>query len=128
MQNVVFAVPFVMESSVRFVRAAAMLDGVRLAVVSQDPVEKLPLEVRNALAGFVHAAPQQLLAFACAVEFGPQPAVFVGQAARRRDEALELVLEAFEFRIHGPMVGSERRRVKPASAPVGGAACDSIAR
>ena len=53
MQNVVFAVPFVMESSVRFVRAAAMLDGVRLAVVSQDPVEKLPLEVRNALAGFV---------------------------------------------------------------------------
>ena len=53
MQNVVFAVPFMMESSVRFLRAAAMLQGVRLAVVSQDPVEKLPVEVRNALAGFV---------------------------------------------------------------------------
>lgn len=52
MPNVVFAVPFALESSLRFVRAAAMLPGVRLAVVSQDPVEKLPEEVRQLLAGF----------------------------------------------------------------------------
>jgi biotin carboxylase len=52
MPNVVFAVPFVLESSLRFVRAAASLPGIRLGILSQDPVEKLPPEVRQQLAGF----------------------------------------------------------------------------
>lgn len=53
MPNVVFVLPFAMESSLRFLRAAAMLPDVRLAVVSQDPVEKLPEEIRHLLQGFV---------------------------------------------------------------------------
>lgn len=52
MPNVVFAVPFAMESSQRFVRAAASLPGVRLGVVSQEGAEKLDPEVRNLLVGF----------------------------------------------------------------------------
>lgn len=53
MPNVVFVVPFTMESSLRFVRAAALLPGVRVALVSQDPVDKLEGEVRHLLAGFL---------------------------------------------------------------------------
>ncbi len=53
MPNVVFVVPFTMESSLRFVRAAATFPGVRLAMVSQDPVDRVPDEVRHQLAGFL---------------------------------------------------------------------------
>lgn len=53
MPDVVFVVPFAMESSVRFVRAVAQLNGVRLAVVSQDPADRLPPDVRQLLLGFV---------------------------------------------------------------------------
>jgi biotin carboxylase len=53
MPNVVFVLPFAKESSLRFVRAAAMLPDVRLALVSQDPVDKLPEELRHLLAGFL---------------------------------------------------------------------------
>src|SRR5262245_29672061 len=53
MPNVVFVVPFTMESSLRFVRAAAQLAGVRVALVSQDPVDRLSPEVRQCLRGFV---------------------------------------------------------------------------
>lgn len=52
MPNVVFAVPFVMENTLRFVRAAASLPGVRLGVVSQDPLAKLPTDLRESLVGF----------------------------------------------------------------------------
>ena len=52
MPNVVFAVPFAMENTLRFVRAAMSLPGVRLGVVSQDPADKLPADVRHQLAGF----------------------------------------------------------------------------
>ncbi|HLU39894.1 MAG TPA: ATP-grasp domain-containing protein, partial [Planctomycetota bacterium] len=52
MPAVVFAVPFAMENTMRFVRAVAALDGVRLGVVSQDPVEELPPDVRARLHGF----------------------------------------------------------------------------
>ncbi len=53
MANVVFVVPFAMASSVRFLRAAAMLPGVRLSLVSQDPIERLPEELRHALSGYL---------------------------------------------------------------------------
>lgn len=51
MLHAVFVIPFVMESSLRFARAAAALPGVRLSVVSQDPVTKLPDELRQQLSG-----------------------------------------------------------------------------
>ncbi|MBK8101217.1 MAG: ATP-grasp domain-containing protein [Planctomycetes bacterium] len=52
MPNVVFAVPYVMENTLRFVRATAALPGVRLAVISQDPIDKLPPDIREQLTGF----------------------------------------------------------------------------
>lgn len=53
MPNVVFVVPFAMDSTLRFVRATASLPGVRVALLSQDPPEKLPPELRQDLAGFL---------------------------------------------------------------------------
>ena len=47
---VVFVAPFFAETTLRFIGAAAGLDGVRLGLVSQDPLEKLPAGVRGLLA------------------------------------------------------------------------------
>jgi D-alanine-D-alanine ligase-like ATP-grasp enzyme len=49
--HVVFAAPFFMDATLRFVRGASQLDGVRLSLISQDPAEKLPAELRQRLAG-----------------------------------------------------------------------------
>lgn len=51
MPNVVFCLPFVLETTIRFVRGVARLPGVRLGLVTQDPREKLPEDVERALAG-----------------------------------------------------------------------------
>jgi hypothetical protein len=51
MLHVVFAVPFAMENTLRFARAAVALPGVRLSVVTQDPPEKFPADLRQQLAG-----------------------------------------------------------------------------
>lgn len=45
-----FVAPFLLEATIRFVDAAASLPGVDLALVSQDPIEKLPEGVRVKLA------------------------------------------------------------------------------
>jgi hypothetical protein len=50
MRPVVFVAPFFAEATVRFVEAAATLDGVRLGLVSQDPLERLPEALRERLA------------------------------------------------------------------------------
>lgn len=49
--HAIFAAPFFMEATVRFIRGAAQLDGVDLTVVSQEPFEKLPADIRERLAG-----------------------------------------------------------------------------
>ncbi len=46
----VFVAPFLLEATVRFIDAAASLPGARVALVSQDPVDKLPDELRARLA------------------------------------------------------------------------------
>jgi len=51
MRNVVFVLPFVMERSLGFVAGAANVPGVRLGIVSQEPVDKLPTSIRDRLAG-----------------------------------------------------------------------------
>jgi hypothetical protein len=51
MANAVFVAPFLLPATVRFVAAAASLPDVRLGLISQDPEDKLPDEVRSALAG-----------------------------------------------------------------------------
>jgi hypothetical protein len=50
MRPVVFVAPFLAETTLRFIDAAARLDGVRLALVSQDGIERVPAGVRANLA------------------------------------------------------------------------------
>ncbi|MDQ6856297.1 MAG: hypothetical protein M3Z57_04415 [Candidatus Dormibacteraeota bacterium] len=50
MPTAVFVAPFLLDATVRFIDAAASLPGVQLALVSQDPAEKLPQAVRAKLA------------------------------------------------------------------------------
>jgi len=49
--NVYFVVPFFMEATLRFVEGAASLPGVRLAIISQDPIERLPAALRAKVSG-----------------------------------------------------------------------------
>lgn len=51
MSNAVFVAPFLLESTLRFVDAAASLPGVRLGLVSQDPEESLPPGLRARVDG-----------------------------------------------------------------------------
>ena len=51
MTNVVFVAPYFAETTLRFVSAAASLPNVRLGLISQDPAEKLPEDLRRKLAG-----------------------------------------------------------------------------
>jgi hypothetical protein len=50
-RHVVFVAPFLMPATTRFIAAAASLPNVRLSLVSQDPIEKAPAELRERLAG-----------------------------------------------------------------------------
>jgi biotin carboxylase len=58
MPTVVFVAPFAADATLRFTRAAVELDGVRLGLVTQEPLERFPEDVRRKLAGFqrVHDA------------------------------------------------------------------------
>ncbi|MCK5941369.1 MAG: ATP-grasp domain-containing protein [Planctomycetes bacterium] len=56
MVHVVFAIPFAMENTLRFARAAASLPGVELSVVSQDAPSRLPADFRAQLVGFEQVA------------------------------------------------------------------------
>jgi biotin carboxylase len=49
MRAVVFVAPFFAETTLRFVNAAANLEDVRLALVSQDPADRLPAALRARL-------------------------------------------------------------------------------
>jgi biotin carboxylase len=48
MKKVVFVAPFAMATTLRFIRAVAALPDVKLALITQDPVEKLPDDLRAA--------------------------------------------------------------------------------
>ncbi|UCF66998.1 MAG: ATP-grasp domain-containing protein [Acidobacteriota bacterium] len=49
MLHVVFVAPFFLPTTLRFVRAAAILPGVGLSLISQEPSERLPAELRARL-------------------------------------------------------------------------------
>ena len=51
MRNAVFVVPFLKETTLRFVRGVAALPGVRLGLVTQDPREALPEDLARVTAG-----------------------------------------------------------------------------
>lgn len=49
--HVIFAAPFFMDATLRFISGAAGLPDVTLTVLSQEPVERLPATVRQRIAG-----------------------------------------------------------------------------
>ncbi len=53
MPNVAFVAPFFLPTTLRFVKAVAGLPGVELGLVSQDPADRLPPDLRGALAAHV---------------------------------------------------------------------------
>ena len=71
-QHVIFAAPFLMAATLRFLYGAASLPGVALTLVSQDPEDKLPPDLRSAIAGHWRVDdaldPQQLVDAARALE------------------------------------------------------------
>lgn len=70
--HVIFAAPFFMDATLRFLRGASALPDVALTVVSQDPEEKLPRDIRASIAGHWRVDdaldPQQLVDAARALE------------------------------------------------------------
>jgi len=64
MRNAVFIAPYFLETTLRFIRAAASVEGVRLSLISQEPIEKIPDDLRETLVAFEHLDdaidPQQL--------------------------------------------------------------------
>jgi hypothetical protein len=56
MANAVLVAPFLLPATVRFIAAAAFLPDVRLGLISQDPEERLPDDVRSALSGHYRVA------------------------------------------------------------------------
>ena len=50
MPTAVFVAPFLLDATLRFIDAAATLPDVRLALISQDPTEKIPASLRARLA------------------------------------------------------------------------------
>src|SRR5438105_30820 len=46
-----FVAPYLLETTMRFVGAAARLPGARLALITAEPEDRLPPELRQALAG-----------------------------------------------------------------------------
>ncbi len=56
MPNAIFVAPFLLPATVRFVAAAAGLPGVRLGLISQDPEDRLPDDLRSLLSGHYRVA------------------------------------------------------------------------
>lgn len=50
MPNAIFAAPILSENAARVIAAALRLEGVRLGVITQDPIEKLPEALRGGVA------------------------------------------------------------------------------
>jgi formate-dependent phosphoribosylglycinamide formyltransferase (GAR transformylase) len=47
--NVVFVAPFLLETTLRFVRATTSLKGTRVGLLTQDPADRIPAEIRSRL-------------------------------------------------------------------------------
>jgi hypothetical protein len=50
-QHVIFAAPFFMDATLRFFRGASRLPDIQLTVVSQDPEQRMPDDLRSCIAG-----------------------------------------------------------------------------
>src|SRR5215468_5671417 len=56
MRNVVFVAPYFVETTMRFVAAAARLSDVRFGLISHEPPEKLPGDLQGLVSGYVRVA------------------------------------------------------------------------
>ena len=56
MKNVVFVAPYLAETTLRFVRCVAGLEGTRTTLVSQEPDDRIPADLRATLAGHLQVA------------------------------------------------------------------------
>ena len=56
MPNVVFVAPYLLDATLRFVAAAADLDGARVGLVTAEPLDRVPEGVRRRLAAFQRVA------------------------------------------------------------------------
>jgi len=80
--HVIFVAPFFLETTLRFVAGAAGLPGVSLSLVSQDPADKLPANIRAALTAHwriddaLDAGQLVQAAHALAAELGPPVRMF----------------------------------------------------
>ena len=80
--HAIFAAPFFMEATLRFLRGATRLEGVDLTLISQDPLEKLPDDIQERLAGHWRVDnaldPAQLVSAAQGLgkRFGPAQRLF----------------------------------------------------
>ncbi len=64
-QHVIFAAPFFLDATLRFLRGASRLPDIQLTVVSQDPEQRMPDDLRSCIAGHWRVGdaldPQQLV-------------------------------------------------------------------
>jgi D-alanine-D-alanine ligase-like ATP-grasp enzyme len=101
-QHIIFAAPFFMDATLRFLRSSTQLPGVDLTLVSQDPLEKLPADLRGRIAGHWRVDdaldPQQLVAAATELQrrfgkasrfFGPLEQLQVPLAVAREALGIE---------------------------------------
>ncbi len=101
--NVVFVVPYAMETTLRFARRTAELAGVRLGVISQEPGEVLVRELGGKLAAFERVTdaldPEQLQRAArnIASHFGGKVERLLG-VLEQLQEPLALVRERMQIR------------------------------
>ena len=86
MHDVTFVAPFFAETTLRFIAAVAGLEGVRLSLVSQDPSDRVPPELRHRLADFVQVRDA----------LDPQLLLRAVEELRRRGQKVQLILGTFE--------------------------------
>ena len=86
MHDVTFVAPFFAETTLRFIAEVAGLEGVRLSLVSQDPSDRVPPELRHRLADFVQVRDA----------LDPQLLLRAVEELRRRGQKVQLILGTFE--------------------------------
>ncbi len=107
MSTVIFVAPYFLEATLRFVGAVARLDGVRMGLISVDPAERIPPELRAHIAAHWRVDdaldPAQIVAatMALAQRVGP-PAKLIGTL-----EELQVPLAEARERLGIPGLSSE---------------------
>ncbi len=86
MAHVTFVAPWLVETTLRFVAALGRLEGVRLSLVSQDPPERVPEDLRAILADFVQVRDA----------LDPKVIVRAVEELGRRGPKVDLLLGTFE--------------------------------